>query len=999
MQNMPSSTDMSMQEQPRIVMQDPNALTAKQLLDLLQSRPEIVVEVKSWFAERLHTAGYPVQEDSITDEILFTRITEDAQLRSAVTVLLRVRGYLTSSNTPAQTRTQTQTSSEENSGNTFIESAPRQGNTNTTTRDSLQDQIRLGPQQSSDDNTLALMMGSLPPLSLSSSTDPNRPLLGPESESTAAGTSTTRSTGTAASSDPFTTRVPAFPMIELPMSTQPSPASQPSTTSRNDARRDNADTEKNPPPADTKQRDDSPQMLHSPAPYNLLALRDLYTQISSQSLPLTRFGADAFQSRGFAAPPSAADLPIGPDYVLGAGDQLTITIWGGVSQTITRIVDSSGKLTVPEAGPVSVAGLRLEQAQELLQRVLTPQFHDAHVEISIARMRTIRVYVVGDVQRPGAYTLNSLATPLNALYAAGGPTHIGSLRTLRQLRGERLISEIDLYDFLLRGIRKPTEHLQDGDTLFVPPAGKQVSVAGAVKRPSVYEISQEHSLAEVLQLAGGVQVSAALGHISVERIVDTHRETLSIAPPNATPEQLGLALATYAVKDGDSINVAPITPWSDRVVYLEGHVVRPGRTPFRDGMSLKDVIASYADLLPEPANRGELIRLMPPDLRPETTEFNLADALSGAAKFELRPYDTIRIAGRYERDAPKVTIRGEVLRPGIYSLSVGMRVSDLVRMAGGFTRSALRAEADLASYDVQDDRMVVSHRETIHVGEAVLHSHTDQDEALKSGDVLTIHQVAGWMDIGASIKIEGEVSYPGTYGLQEGEHLSSVLMRAGGFRSTAYPDGAILLRLQVRVLENKTRLDLIQQIEGSSVGAHLGANFSGQDATGSLQLLVQQQEQMLQNLRNQTPSGRLVINISPDIASWRGTSADIELRAGDELFIPKRPGFVLVSGQVYNASALTFAPGKTAGWYLANAGGPTKLANTAEIFVIRANGDVVGRRSGGWLHGDVLSTRLNAGDVIVVPQKFVGGSMFWRNAMTTAQLFSSIAIPLAIAGL
>jgi protein involved in polysaccharide export with SLBB domain len=272
------------------------------------------------------------------------------------------------------------------------------------------------------------------------------------------------------------------------------------------------------------------------------------------------------------------------------------------------------------------------------------------------------------------------------------------------------------------------------------------------------------------------------------------------------------------------------------------------------------------------------------------------------------------------------------------------------------------------------------------------------DVLLKPGDILTIHQISGWNDIGASVKINGEVTYPGSYGLQEGERLSSVLRRAGGFRGTAYPDGALLVRMQVKDLEEKSREELIRQIETTSTSARLAPNISGQDQTAFLQAAAQQQSEVLERLRSQPATGRLVIHISSDIASWENTPADIELRSGDVLTVPKRPGFVLVSGQVYNSSAITFVPGKTAGWYLQHAGGTNEVANNKEIFVIRANGSVVGRRSGGHFSENVLSTRLDPGDVIVVPQRIIGGSLVWRNLLTVAQIASSLAITAAVAG-
>jgi protein involved in polysaccharide export with SLBB domain len=398
--------------------------------------------------------------------------------------------------------------------------------------------------------------------------------------------------------------------------------------------------------------------------------------------------------------------------------------------------------------------------------------------------------------------------------------------------------------------------------------------------------------------------------------------------------------------------------------------------------------------LPEPAAKGDLIRLVAPDFHPETIQFDVADALIGNANLPLQPFDTIRILGRSEADAPQVAIRGEVLRPGTYALTFDMTPMKLVNMAGGFKRDALLSSADLASYTVQDGQKVISQRAAIHI-----RSDEFDTVPLKPGDILTIHQLSGWNDIGASVILEGEVTYPGSYGLQEGERLSSVLRRAGGLRDTAYPAGAILIRTQVKELEEKTRIELIHQIETSSASARLAPNLSGQDSSALLQAASQQQAEVLQRLKSQPASGRLVIHISGDINSWANTPADIEMHTGDVLTVPKRPGFILVSGQVYNASALTYVPGKEASWYLRRAGGTNDVANRKEIFIVRANGSVIGRRSGEWYGANVLSTRLDPGDVIVVPQKIIGGSLFWRNLLTVAQISSSIAITAAVAGI
>ena len=741
----------------------------------------------------------------------------------------------------------------------------------------------------------------------------------------------------------------------------------------------------------------APSALHLPAPYNLMSLRDLYSQIPDTSDRLKRFGSEVFTRHDRAVAGTAPlDVPVGPDYVVGPGDGLTIDLWGGISQTLTRTVGPDGHLTLPEAGDIQIAGLTLERAQQLIQQELRKQFRDAQVSVTLSRLRTIRIYVVGDVQRPGAYEVSSLASPLSALYASGGPTSVGSLRTVKHYRGKQLLSTIDLYDFLLHGMQNGEDRLQGGDTLVVPPAGPQVAILGAVKRPAIYELNGQTSLGALLEDSGGITVAASLQHISVERIDPNRgRETISIGSPGQDEK----AISAFEVKDGDRIHVAPIAPYSERIVYVEGHVVRPGRQPYSNGMRLTDVLHSYEDLLPEPASTGEIIRLVPPDLHVQTMEFNLADALIGNGNIPLQPFDTIRVLGRYDVDAPRVEIRGEVMRPGSFPLSEGMTAADLVRISGGFRRDALVETADLISYRVLNGTKVESQRADIRIGDAVDRGDTSADRELKPGDVLTIHQITGWSDIGESITIEGEVAHPGSYGFQSSERLSDVLRRAGGFRDGAYPAGAVLIREQVRELEEKSRVELIRQIETSASAARLSSNLATTDQSGQAQLIQQQQDQILTQLKNQPATGRLVIHITADIDSWAGTAADIEVRRGDVLRIPKRPGFVLVSGQVYNASAITFTPGKSAGWYLQHAGGATNIANRKEIFVIRTNGSVVGRRSGDWYDHDVLSTRLEPGDVVVVPQKIMGASLFWRNLLSTAQIASSIAITAAVAGL
>ena len=910
----------------------PVALSSDQIIHILQQNPDLVVELKSQVADRLQQQGTQIDANDISDQMLYSEIETNANLRANVTTFLRARGYV-----------------------------------------------------SQDD--LQAMGSSIGDGSVNSDLFP-----GQNSGSPAGGTNSARLAADAG----IDSGLSRTDQSDLPTSLSQSMGSV-SNRQGGDQRRGREEVN-----AST----DLPKVLRQSAPYNLQSMRDLYTQIPDQAAPLKRFGSEVFvnrdisaMARGGSGRDTPLDVPLGPDYVVGPGDTLTINMWGGMTQSISRVVDRDGRILLPDAGSLDVAGLPLQRAEGLIEGALKKQYRDVQVTVTVSRLRSVRVYVVGDVQRPGGYDISSLATPLSALYAAGGPTSVGSLRVVRHYRGKQLIEDVDLYDFLLHGVRNGSARFESGDTLLVPPAGPQVAISGAVKRPAIYEVKDDEStLVSVINDAGGFTAAASLGHITIERIdANRQRETVTLKIVGAESSQTDRdAIAAFQVKDGDRIRVAPILPYSQRAIYLEGHVVRPGRLPYTDGMRLSDVLRSYQDILPEPAVHGELIRLVPPDLHAETIDFNVPEVLIGNANFDLQPFDTIRILGRYEVDAPKVTIQGEVLRPSTYPLSKGMTAAQLVRIAGGFKRDALLESADLTSYGVMNGNRIIGSLATVRIGAAVAGTDPGADVPLKPGDILTIHQITGWNEIGESVTIVGQVRFPGTYGFQEGERLSSVLRRAGGFRETAYPAGAVLVREQVRELEQKSREELIRQIETSSAAARLSPNLGSSDSGAALKLIQVQQDQVVSELKSKPPSGRQVVHITADIDSWANTPVDIELRRGDVLTIPKRPSFVLVTGQVYNVTALTFTPGKTAGWYLQHAGGTSDTANRKEIFVIRANGSVIGRHSGG---PAVLSTKLDPGDVVVVPQKVIGASVFWKNLLATAQLATSIAITAGIANL
>ena len=839
----------------------------------------------------------------------------------------------------------------------------------------------------------------------------------------------------------------------------------------------------------------SPTVIrHRPNPYaDVPSLYDLYSQVSRRTDQLSRFGMDIFTNGTGNFDELPMDVPVGPEYVLGPGDTLRIDLWGSVSERLQRVVDREGQVSLPESGTVQVTGKTLAQVQELVQSVLRTQYRDVRADVSLARLRTVRIWVVGDVVRPGAYDISSLSTVLNAVYAAGGPTSRGSLRAVKHMRGDQLVEQVDLYNLILHGVRSDATPLQPGDTIQVLPIGPEVTVEGMVRRPAEYELHGESNLAEVLDMAGGVLSTGTLRHIDVERVQAHEKKVmLSLDVPDTNDQQATLqAMEAFKIQDGDVIRIAPILPYSYKTVYLDGHVFHPGKYPYADGMKVTDLIKSYADLLPEPSRRhAEIIRLEAPDYRPVVLAFNLGDVLSGHAEAPaLKPFDTVRIFGRYDfedppevmvsgevrdpgehltngethlRDAvylaggvtpdaslqdaqvyrkmangemqifsvnlkralsgdpkedivleprdriiihrdltkldpPSVMIEGSVARPGKYPLAENMTAADLVRVAGGFKRGAYTQSADLARYVIENGKRVLGEHEEVPIAKAMA-GEPDSDVRLMDGDVLAIRQLAGWNDIGAFVKITGEVAHPASYGIAEGERLSSVLERAGGFTPSAYPYGAVLDRVQVREFAEKSRQEMIQRIRASGTG-NISSSLTGPEQAALVQASMTQQKQVLSALENQPASGRLVIHISPDISRWKNSSADIEIRPGDTIYIPKRPDFVIVSGQVYNTSAVTFVPGKSASWYLQQAGGATSLADKKAIYIIRADGSVVGREgsSTGFWHGNVLSVRLQPGDTVVVPEKFIGGNSAWKEVLNIAQFASSLAIAARVA--
>jgi len=1102
------------------------SLSAERLITLLQNETGLLLEVKKLLVRKAFEQGRILEPEDLTDEALFRLLREDENIRVLATQEVSRRRYIralptreerrqpavggnslktkgeesSTSGTGAKNRSTSQEerywSDQEQRRDVSPQVVPPYnphapdglpGNQPEPATDSRRAVEQAQMQDSDEVDSMPTDSGSMERIRPQDLPE----LIRARSEQTIPGLGSSSGGSMSQQTVPDASRLPTYPSLAQPggdfaggVAGTPQDQNSPGQRASLDTRRDRMIL----PPLP---RSDHAQLRHRVNPYaDVPSLYDLYSQYGRRSPELVRFGDDIFRNGTGNFDQLPMDLPVGPDYVLGPGDSVSINLWGGVSQRLRRVVDREGRIALPEAGSVQVSGRSLGDVQRLVQTSLQSQFRDVQADVSLARLRTIRIYVVGDVERAGAYDVSSLSTPLNAVFIAGGPTSRGSLRTLRHYRGNTLVQEVDVYDLLLHGVRSGVERLQSGDTVLVPPLGPEITVEGMVRRPAIYELHGEKNIAEVLELAGGVLTSGTLRHVDVERVQAHESRTMLRLdiPENNNRESVAKALEEFAVQDGDKIKISPILPYADKTVYLEGHVFRPGKYAFREGMLITDLIKSYNDLLPEPSRvHAEIVRLNPPDYAPQVIAFNLDTALGAKEQpVVLKPFDTVRVFSRFDfedppvitvtgevrdpgdhltngvthvRDAvylaggltsdastdtvqifrragdnnlvvlsvdlaralagddkdnialevkdrliihrnlakvdpPTVTIEGEVGRPGKYPLGRDMTAVELVRTAGGLKRGAFTQTADLTRYTVEGGQSVVPEHETVAIGRA-LAGEPDTDMRLHDGDVLTIRQLGGWRDVGAVITVNGEVQHPGTYGIQDGERLSSILERAGGLRTDAYPYGAIFERVQVREVEQHNRAELVRNVEDQ--GAALKAEpDSDSDKKVAKDAALLQWQSTMDRLQNTPPVGRLVIHISKDTKRWRNTSADVQVRAGDTIYIPKVPTSVIVNGAVYVPTAVTYRPGKSAGWYLSQAGGPSNTAYKKGTFVIRADGSVAGG-SGGMFSGGVESAELRPGDMVVVPEKAFSANSRWKTTLQVAQLATAVGIAVQVA--
>jgi len=722
------------------------------------------------------------------------------------------------------------------------------------------------------------------------------------------------------------------------------------------------------------------------------------------SKELIQFGYKLFRTTVSTFAP-VTDVPVGPDYVIGPGDRFSISTWGRLERSYQVEVDRNGEVTIPKIGTIKVWGLTFSELKDYLLREFSKHYKGFHMNVVMGKLRTIRVYVVGEVATPGSYTLSSLSTVYNALFAAGGPSKRGTLRNIQLIRNGKTLQAIDLYDFLLRGDKSQDARLQSGDTVFVPIIGPVAGIAGNVMRPAIYEIKNTLTLGELFDLAGGVTSAGYLQRVQIERIVAHEKRIVEDFDLTGYGKQWEYPELRTALKDRDLVKVLPIFPETRDIVYLEGHVKRPGGYEFKEGMKLLDLVPSYDELLPEPyLEYADITRLVPPDYHPETIPFHLEKLLKGdkSQNIVLKEFDRVTVYSRDTlREEPQVTISGEVQRPGKYRLLENMRVKDLVFDAGNLKRSAYLPEAEITRL-IKTEEGVASRIMTINLGEA-LNENPQHNIQLEEDDYVFVRQIPEWYT-DKTVSLTGEVVFPGVYSFSKGETLSSVLERAGGYTERAYLKGAFFTRESARRKQEERLREYIDRLEEDILRSQARvseATISEAEAKSLEQSLAVKRE-LLRKTRAARATGRVVIVLEP-LDEFRGSKHDLELEDGDTLTIPTKPGVVNVLGSVYNPTSIVYAEGKTVNFYLNKVGGPTPDAEEEEIYLVKADGTVISKSQKGafgiawdpeenrWTTGGFMSARVEPGDTILVPSR-VTRFVWKRELMDWTTILYQIAV-------
>lgn len=593
--------------------------------------------------------------------------------------------------------------------------------------------------------------------------------------------------------------------------------------------------------------------------------------------------------------------PVDADYPLGPGDELTLTLWGDSQLALTLSVNREGFVTLPDVGQVGVAGLTLDEAKARVRAALARvysglrpagQRSSTFVSLSMGKLRTIQVFLLGQVVRPGAYSISSVSRVLNALYAAGGPSREGSLRDVRILRGGNVVAHVDLYDVILGGASAPLARMQNGDVVFVPVAERRVRLAGAARRAGIYELKAGEQLRDLLRIAGGVLPEAELERAQIDRVVPpSERDRLPGQGRIAVDVTLRAVLADAAndvpMHDADSLTVYALPDRRTNTVHISGRgITKPGTYEWRAGMKVSDLVALAGGTTTDAYLERALVTRTMPDSTRLSLRLSPARALAHEPSDDLplQVLDDLSIRSIWDlQDREQVAIHGSVRTPGTYELLDGMTLADLIMKAGGLTEDALASRAELARVaewpHLADTIVVPLQRDLTQSAEA-------SAILLRRHDAVFVRRDPNYIEQ-QYVTVDGEVRFPGTYALmRRDERVADLVLRAGGLTELAYPRGASFRR------------------EGG---------------------------------------GKLAIDL-PLALRRAHSNANLVLMPGDTVRVPRFTPTVQIEGAVQSPVTALYQAGKGVGFYVTQASGFRQDADRRGVVVVSPSGHV--RRGG-----------------------------------------------------
>lgn len=685
---------------------------------------------------------------------------------------------------------------------------------------------------------------------------------------------------------------------------------------------------------------------------------------TGRQLPL--FGHDLFRMPSTFAPVDR--VPVTANYVIGPGDEVVIRGWGQIDIDYRGTVDRTGGLYIPKVGNVIVAGVQYKDLQPVIKSAIEKFYHGFELTVTLGRLRSIQVFVVGQARRPGSYTVSSLSTLVNAIFASGGPSESGSMRRIQLKRDGKVVTEFDLYDLFMNGDKSKDAQLLPGDVLYIPPVGPLVALAGSVNNQAVYELKGFTSLAQLIQLAGGLTTVAGGQKATVERIKEHEARVVEEFSLDST----GLS---RPMQDGDVVTLRSLSPRFDASVTLRGNVSNPGRYPWREGMHVSDLIPSRDALITRSFwwAQGDLGQ-PPSDFAQSERNQMINPVWYSNGRVESKAPTNASTPSTAPADKPATAAPSTVVRKTPDEMSNRELSGD--RFATGVRSASTDINWDYAVIQRLNPQNLTTSLIPFNLGRAIEGQSGNRDDLeLQPRDVITIFSQRDLQVPEEKrtkfVRLEGEFVTSGIYEAEPGETLRHLVARVGGVTSNAYLFGSEFSRQSAREIQQTRLNEFVDQLELNVErrGSTKSENILSPEEAAALKESVDTQRNLVSRMRQLKASGRVVLGIKPS-ATDIDNLPDLVLEDGDRFVIPNRPAIVNVVGAVYNNNSFIFEPNRSFGYYLKRAGGGTRDADSGHAFVIRADGSIVNdNRAAGWFSGGIDSLKLLPGDTIVVPEK------------------------------